>query len=241
MATQTPHPVSPAAMSQNGADTRYDRRLAGLLEHATSVFCEKGYEGASMRDLSRASGMSLAGLYYYFESKEHALYLIQRHTFQTIVERLRGRLQGVEGGEERIRIFIANHLEYFLANQKAMKVLSHEDDVLKNGYRDEVQAIKREYYRICVELLDALRRQRGLRFSPRIAVLSLFGMMNWIYTWYNPRVDGDAAKLSREMADLFLRGVLAAPEATKTLEKSAAGRRKQSSELRRSSREEKEL
>ena len=38
--------------------------------HATEVFYKKGYEGASMRDLSRASGMSLAGLYYYFESKE---------------------------------------------------------------------------------------------------------------------------------------------------------------------------
>ena len=31
-----------------------------------------------------------------------------------------------------------------------MKVLSHEDDVLKNGYGTELAAIKREYYRICV-------------------------------------------------------------------------------------------
>jgi AcrR family transcriptional regulator len=54
--------------------TRYDRRLAEILAHATEVFCEKGYEGASMRDLSRASRMSLAGLYYYFESKERLLY-----------------------------------------------------------------------------------------------------------------------------------------------------------------------
>ena len=45
-----------------------------------------------MRDLSRVSGMSLAGLYYYFESKEKLLYLIQRHTFTPIVERLRVRL-----------------------------------------------------------------------------------------------------------------------------------------------------
>jgi AcrR family transcriptional regulator len=44
--------------------TRFDKRLAEILTHATDVFCEKGYEGASMRDLSRVSGMSLAGLYY---------------------------------------------------------------------------------------------------------------------------------------------------------------------------------
>jgi AcrR family transcriptional regulator len=188
--------------------SRFDRRLAEIITHATDVFCEKGYEGASMRDLSRASGMSLAGLYYYFESKERLLFLIQRHTFSTIVQRLKGRLEGVIDQEERIRIFILNHLEYFLANQQAMKVLSHEADVLKNGFGSEVAAIKREYYRICVGLLEDLKRSGGLEFSTRIAVLSLFGMMNWIYTWHNPRVDADAQHLAGEMGDIFLRGVI---------------------------------
>ncbi len=190
-------------------ETRYDRRLAEILRHATEVFCKKGYEGASMRDLSRESGMSLAGLYYYFESKERLLYLIQKHTFTTIVQRLKTRLEGVSDPEERIRIFILNHLEYFLANQAAMKVLSHEAEALKNSFASEVAAIKREYYRICVGLLDDLKADRGLQFSTRIAVLSLFGMMNWIYTWHNPRVDADAESIAEEMGDVFLRGVMA--------------------------------
>jgi len=161
-----------------------------------------------MRDLSRASGMSLAGLYYYFESKERLLFLIQKHTFTTILQRLKTRLEGVNDPEERIRIFILNHLEYFLANQEAMKVLSHEADVLKNEFALEVAALKREYYRICVGLLDQLNSDRRLQFSTRIAVLSLFGMMNWIYTWHNARVDADAEQLAREMGDIFLRGAM---------------------------------
>jgi TetR/AcrR family transcriptional regulator, cholesterol catabolism regulator len=195
--------------------TRYDRRMAEILTHATDVFCEKGYEGASMRDLSRATGMSLAGLYYYFESKERLLFLIQKHTFSTIVQLLKKRIEGVTDPEQCIRIFIINHLEYFLANQAAMKVLSHEDDALKNGFGSEVAAIKREYYRICVGLLDDLKRDRGLQFSTRIAVMSLFGMMNWIYTWHNPRVDADAAAMAREMSDIFLRGVMTSTKARK--------------------------
>ena len=161
-----------------------------------------------MRDLSRASGMSLAGLYYYFESKERLLFLIQKHTFSTIVERLKARLEGVDDPEQQIRIFILNHLEYFLSNPESMKVLSHEADALNNGFASEVAAIKREYYRICVGLLDDLKRSRGLQFSTRIAVLSLFGMMNWIYTWHNPRVDASAQQLAGEMCDIFLRGVM---------------------------------
>jgi AcrR family transcriptional regulator len=153
--------------------------------------------------------MSLAGLYYYFESKEKLLYLIQKHTFTTIVERLHERLDRVEDPAERIRIFILNHVQYFLANQKAMKVLSHEDDVLRNGFGSEIAGIKREYYRICMELLDDFKRAEGLQFSSRIAVLSLFGMMNWIYTWYNPRADANAKELSLQMGDIFLQGICA--------------------------------
>jgi len=195
--------------------TRFDRRLAQILTHATDVFCEKGYKGASMRDLSRASGMSLAGLYYYFESKEQLLFLIQKHTFTTIVQRLKSRLEGVSDPEQQIRIFILNHLEYFLANPASMKVLTHEAEALKNGFAPELAAIKRQYYRICVGLLDELKSVRGLQFSTRIAVLSLFGMMNWIYTWHNSRVDADADQLATEMGDIFLRGVMAGARARK--------------------------
>jgi AcrR family transcriptional regulator len=195
------------AVSGPRLESRFDRRLARILVHATGVFCDKGYAAASMRDLSRASGVSLSGLYYYFESKEELLYLIQKHTFSTIVNRLRQRLDRIVDPADRIRMFILNHLEYFLANQKAMKVLSHEDDVLKNGFGAEIAAIKREYYRTCIDLLDHYKLARGLEFSSRRAVLSLFGMMNWIYTWYNPRVDAGAVELAREMGDIFLQGV----------------------------------
>jgi AcrR family transcriptional regulator len=209
MAAPTTSTLAPRRRGSKSAadETRFDRRLAEILTHATEVFCGKGYEGASMRDLSRATGMSLAGLYYYFESKERLLYMIQKHTFSTIRDRVKERLEEVADPEQRIRVFIQNHLEYFLAHQEAMKVLSHEDDVLRNGYGQEVAALKREYYRICLNLLEDLKQACGLDFAPRIAVLSLFGMMNWIYTWHNPKVDSDAEQLARQMGDIFLNGV----------------------------------
>jgi len=193
-------------------DSRFDRRLAEILDYAIEVFAEKGYEGASMRDLSRLSGISLAGLYYYFESKEKLLYIIQQHTFTTIIDRLRQRLAATADPAERIRIFVHNHVEFSLAKQKAMKVLSHEDDVLKNSFGAELAAIKREYYRICVGLVDELAKAEGLgatapSINTRTAVMALFGTMNWIYTWYNPRVDPGADVLAREFSDLFLQGI----------------------------------
>src|SRR5450755_5186847 len=111
----------PRGASSRVPVTRFDRRLGEILDHATEVFCLKGYEGASMRDLSRATGMSLAGLYHYFESKERLLFLVQEHTFTTILEKLKERLDHVADPEQRIRVFIRNHLEYFVSNQQGLK------------------------------------------------------------------------------------------------------------------------
>ena len=200
-------PDSTAANS----DSRYDRQLAKILEHATAIFYEKGYERASIRDLSRASGMSLAGLYYYFESKEKLLYVIQKDLFVSVMDLIRERLKDESDPEQRVRIFIRTHLEYFLANPKSMKVLSHEDDVLTGELAKEITGLKRQYYHCCADLVDALKGAKGLKFNSRVAVLSLFGMMNWIYTWYNANVDGDAAIVAQEIGDVFLRGIYAVP------------------------------
>jgi hypothetical protein len=32
-------------------------------------------------------------------------------------------------------------------------------------------------------------------------------MINWIYTWYNPRVDGNAEALAGQMGDIVLNGI----------------------------------
>jgi AcrR family transcriptional regulator len=203
-------PTSPVpGATVANSDSRYDRQLAKIVEHATAIFYEKGYEGASIRDLSRASGMSLAGLYYYFESKEKLLYLIQRHLFLSVMDLVRERLKEESDPEQRVRVFILTHLEYFLANPKSMKVLSHEDDVLNGELGADIASLKRQYYHCCADLVDALKSAKGLQFNSRVAVLSLFGMMNWIYTWYNPHVDGDAKVLACEIGDVFLGGIYA--------------------------------
>lgn len=207
MASSIIRPRAYRAVRHQPPEPRFDRQLGKILEHATEVFCEKGYAGASMRDLSRATGMSLAGMYHYFGSKDRLLYLIQKHTFSTILSRLRDRLSLSSDSQQGIRTFIDNHLEYFLQHQQAMKVLSHEDDVLEGEYGREIARIKRDYYQICRELLDRYKKEKGLEFDSRTAVLSLFGMMNWIYTWYNPRLDGKADRLAADMSNIFFKGI----------------------------------
>lgn len=184
------------------------QKLEIILRHAAQVFADKGYEGASIRDISRSSRVSLSGLYYYVESKQEILYLIQLNTFRTILARLQAALRGVRNPTERLRILVHNHLGYFLEHPTEMKVLAHEADALEGDYRQEVAEIKRKYYGIAVEIFEALQPSRQTRkVNSRVAVLSLFGMMNWIHTWHRPQRDPQAEALSEAMSQMFLHGV----------------------------------
>lgn len=208
-------PTAPSARPPLAGKLRAGKPAAGKLEHilacATRVFYEKGYEGASIRNIARRSRVSLAGLYYYVASKEELLYLIQKHCFTTLKARAEAELASAPPDPEaRLRLFIGNHLTFFLQNPEAMKVLSHESESLRDPYARQVAELKRGYYRLCRTLVEDLKREKGLkRLNPRLSVLSLFGMMNWIYTWYNPKVDPEAGPLAEQMARLFLDGVRA--------------------------------
>ena len=186
-----------------------EAKLQLILRVSSQVFAERGFEATSVRDISSAAGVSLSGLYYYFESKQHLLYLIQSATFTFVLESLKTRLADSQEPAERLRLLVLNHIEYFLAHPNEMKVLSHEEDALEDPYRDKVQAIKRRYYALAREIFDSLAAN-GLTpgINPRIAVLSLFGMMNWPYKWYKPGVDPDAQELTAAIVGIFLHGVL---------------------------------
>jgi hypothetical protein len=56
--------------------------------------------------------------------------------------------------------------------------------------------------------------------------MSLYGMMNWIYTWYKPRLDPDADALADHMSDLFLGGILAGASGSARWPRSRNGRRR---------------
>ena len=167
-----------------------DQKLDALLAAAARVFAQRGYHQTSMRDLAKASGVSLAGVYYYVQSKEELLFLIQSRNFDAVIAGMREALAGVTDPVERLSRYIDNHLDYFAGHMAEMKVLSHEADALSGDYLHQVSDKKREYTRTLMDILADVERAHGpAHVNRRVATYSLFGMMNWIYNWYDPLGD----------------------------------------------------
>src|SRR5229473_2738297 len=175
----------------------YDERLDLFLSRAATVFADQGYHSTTMRDLAAATGMSLAGMYYYVRGKEELLYRIQERSFTRV-------LAGADP-LERLQAFIRHHVGFFAAHMAEMKVLSHEATSLTGDRQRKVNAIKRRY----VDLLEGLLKDVAAD-EPAVersaAAYALFGMMNWIYNWYDPAGEIDPERLAGLIARIFLGG-----------------------------------
>ncbi|HEV7373982.1 MAG TPA: TetR/AcrR family transcriptional regulator [Pyrinomonadaceae bacterium] len=194
------------------AFSRYDQKLEFILRNAARIFAEKGYHSTSMRDISRETQVSLAGLYHYCKSKEELLFLIQDNCFGRVLERLQERLQETGGAVEKLRLVIENHLSFFATNMAEMKVLSHEADSLAGEMHEHVSGKKQEYTRLVRKILSEVQQaQKGVgpKVDLTVATYALFGMMNWIYNWYDPRGPLSVNELVDNITRLFISGFLA--------------------------------
>jgi AcrR family transcriptional regulator len=187
----------------------HDEKLQQILKASAKIFAEKGFHRTSVRDISRSTKLSLAGLYYYFTTKEELLYLIQERCFETLLQRWQRAPISEMDVRTRIRVFAENHLSFFLHNMPEMKVMAHEDESLTGEFQDKILVLKRRYVKVLLDLIGELQQKEGGKgVDLRVATFSLFGMMNWIYTWYQPKRDLPFPQLIEQMLRIYFFGIL---------------------------------
>jgi len=67
-----------------------------ILDAAETVFAERGFEGASLRNIVREAGVNLATVYYYFHSKEGLMAAVFQRRFEPLRQEHREQLQQLE-------------------------------------------------------------------------------------------------------------------------------------------------
>lgn len=200
--------------------TRNEQSRLEILEAAAEVIAAHGFHGMSMRDLARATGKGLSSLYNYFASKDELLFAIQSRAFTTLIESAEAGLEGVEGSANRLYVLIHNHVRYFHEHPAVMQVLVHEARSLPPEQRKEIRALKERYYALGQELVRQIlvtgcdqpkadgRRAVATDELERVTY-GMFGMLNWIYGWYEPERHGSPTEVARSIHRMALCGMVA--------------------------------
>lgn len=210
---------SPQALGASPAvRDRFDERLDAILAAATLLFAREGYHQASMRQIAAAAGVSLAGLYHYFDSKERLLFLIQFRAFSGLLTVVQADLLGVKDPVDQLRVLIHTHVQYATQNMASLKVCSHELDSLSGEAYEQVWRVRRDYYemaraiiaRVLAERTSAGGQASGASLDVRVATMSLFGTLNWLYRWYDPTRERSPSSLATQIFAQFLAGLVCA-------------------------------
>ena len=135
------------------------------------------------------------------------LFRIQKDCYEQLTAGLARAVGGGIGPAERLAAFIRHHVTFFSSHMAEMKVLFHEAESLSGAALEEVRGLRRSYANLGLGLLADLEAERGVTQMDRhVAAYALFGMMNWIYTWYDPRGPVGVDALSDAICRLFLNG-----------------------------------
>ena len=192
-----------------------------ILHAAAGAIAAHGFHGMSMRELARAAGMGLSNLYNYFSSKEEILFALQREAFEVLVTSAEEALRRMEseagpGGatpDARLYVLVSHHVRYVAENPAVMRVLVHEAATLPAPRRRAVRRLKERYFRLARGIVEALMGPAFTGSGADPAELdrityNLFGMLNWIYGWYDPALHGPPEELARTIHRIALCGVV---------------------------------
>jgi AcrR family transcriptional regulator len=98
-----------------------------ILDAALELFRERGFDGATMRDIARKAGVATGAAYYYYPSKDALVLAFYQHASAEMQPRIEAALAGARGLEAGLRELIRVKLDYFAPNRPVLRAL------LRNG------------------------------------------------------------------------------------------------------------
>lgn len=202
-------PAGRSARRSGGERKPREERWAELIEVATQVFYEKGYDGASLQDIADRLGMLKGSLYYYIQSKEDLLFDVISSVHKDGLAVVRARA-GVDGPPLfRLRSVIVGHVEHTCRNLVPTAVFLHELSALPLERRVEVLGSEHAYQGVFRDLIESAQQAGDVRsdLDPRLAALSVLGSTNWVYRWFRPGGSFTPEQIGAELAELTIRGI----------------------------------
>lgn len=203
----SPHRGRPNAseLAERGIDTRQN-----ILDVFAKLVAEQGYSATSIAAVAAEVGVSKGTIVHHFPSKE---LMLQEGHLQYITRRL----------DEMTRILArVDDPALLLTAMVYCIVRAHRDDragtiaflrefahFASTPLSTELQAQRAEYTAIMTGIVRRASAQGVFRIEdPRITSLQVFGMVNYLWTWYRPERAETAERIAAQFASNILNGLL---------------------------------
>ena len=165
---------------------RVEKKHDQIVRGASKVFLEKGFHPTTMREISKAAGMSMGQMYHYVSSKDDVLFLIHRHLQIAYFMHMK-QISINENDAVAALTSALRHTQLFMVeNKRLFQFIYRESKYLNKKHLQVVLQMDDknivEYWRRLIELI---KKQKNLEIDTNfaanlIAYLSVFiPMRGW--------------------------------------------------------------
>jgi AcrR family transcriptional regulator len=179
------------ATQPRAAKPRYD--ATSLLAVAVQVFTERGYDGTSMEDLARATGLSKSSIYHHVEGKEQLLRLALQRALEPLFAVTEEPAARTGPAIARLEHVVRREITVLVEELPYVTLLLR----VRGNTGTERWALdrRRAFDRFVTDLAAAAQAEGDLRadLDPAVVARLLFGMINSLTEWYRPDKTTDLA------------------------------------------------
>ena len=184
-------------------------RAAEIYHAAVALFLERGYDATPLSLIARTLGLTKAGLYHHFESKEDLLFHIHHHLME---ERLLPVIEAAErepDPELRLQRYV-REFTAIMASDPSIRLLIEESKRLSPEHLEAIQVVWRRGYQLMRSSIEELQQSGRCKqtLDPTYAAFAAIGMCAWTLYWFDHDRQETADEVSENFASIFLRGVL---------------------------------
>lgn len=186
-----------------------ERKIDVIYNTAAKILCDMGYDKASLRDIAEAVGMTKAGLYYYFDSKEELLFKILDAFMEEILVGMQELHNQISDPAELLRAMIRLQINKYCEDRSRSRLVVHDENCLRGDRYDQLKEKQRATLSYWKSALAKLCVHQQLPVD-HLAVDAhcLMGMCVWIQQWYDPTGEVNPDKLAERIFHNFLYGFL---------------------------------
>jgi AcrR family transcriptional regulator len=179
-----------------------------IVRKAATLFREKGYKAASMRDLAEAVGVEAASLYNHIKSKSellHELVFSVANKFVLKMDEIESEnISSLEKMEKLLRF----HITEMIHNYEEVYVSDREWKHLSDPYLSNYQNQRRVYRkRIAAIIEEGIRNKEIKTIDAPTVVLIFLHAVSGIESWHRSTKKITATELEQNMVTILIDGL----------------------------------
>ena len=183
-----------------------------IIEAASSLFRELGYNGTTMRDIAARVGTLAGSLYSHIKNKEEILLEIVATGLKGFLE-IEEKICAMEtSAEEKLRYAVIAHMKLVAEHPERMLIVFHQWRFLTEPNLSSAVKLRRRYAQAYTDILKegiANGEFTSDLIDPKIGVFSILGALNWTVEWYSSDGTYSPEQIGDRMTDTLIYGLRA--------------------------------